>query len=208
MKNTKERILLTALRLFARDGYEAASVSAIAGELGMTKGALYKHYRSKRDIFESILARMERRDAEQAAEYDVPEGPPEEMADAYQNASLDQIAAFSKAMFRYWTQDDFAAPFRKMLTLEQYRSEEMARLYQQYLASGPLGYMSDLFGALGFPQARTEAAGFYGPMFLLYSVYDGAADKEAVLAGIDAFLDNARERLREQLQSGKSQETR
>ena len=49
MSDTKEKILFTALRLFARDGYEAVSVSAIAGELGMTKGALYKHYKNKRD---------------------------------------------------------------------------------------------------------------------------------------------------------------
>ena len=55
MTDTKERILESALRLFARDGYEAVSVSMIAGELGMTKGALYKHYKSKRDIFDSIL---------------------------------------------------------------------------------------------------------------------------------------------------------
>ena len=43
--NTKEKILVTALRLFAVYGYEAVSVSRIAGELGITKGALYKHYR-------------------------------------------------------------------------------------------------------------------------------------------------------------------
>lgn len=39
--NTKEKILVTALRLFAVYGYEAVSVSQIAGELGITKGALY-----------------------------------------------------------------------------------------------------------------------------------------------------------------------
>lgn len=66
MADTKERILMTALRLFARDGYEAVSVSAIAGELGMTKGALYKHYRNKRDIFDSIVERMVQIDAERS----------------------------------------------------------------------------------------------------------------------------------------------
>ena len=35
--NTKEKILVTALRLFAVYGYEAVSVSRIAGELGITK---------------------------------------------------------------------------------------------------------------------------------------------------------------------------
>ena len=53
--NTKEKILVTALRLFAVYGYEAVSVSRIAGELGITKGALYKHYKNKRDIFNSIF---------------------------------------------------------------------------------------------------------------------------------------------------------
>lgn len=37
MSKTKEKILLTALRLFAQDGYEAVSMSKIAGELGITK---------------------------------------------------------------------------------------------------------------------------------------------------------------------------
>lgn len=197
MGDTKERILLTALRLFARDGYEAVSVSAIAGELGMTKGALYKHYQNKRDIFDSIVARMEAYDALRAEEYGVPEGTLEEMADAYRNASVDCMVDYAKAQFRYWTEDEFAAPFRKMLTLEQYRSEEMGRLYQQYLASGPLGYMADLFGSLGIPQPQNEAAGFYAPMFLLYSVYDGAEDPKAVVSAMDDYLENARNYLKQ-----------
>ena len=62
MEDTKEKILLAALRLFANDGYEAVSVSEIAGELGITKGALYKHYKNKKDIFDSIVKRMEEMD--------------------------------------------------------------------------------------------------------------------------------------------------
>lgn len=50
MSNRKEEILIAALHLFAGDGYKAVSVSRIAGELDMTKGALYRHYKSKRDI--------------------------------------------------------------------------------------------------------------------------------------------------------------
>ena len=73
MGNRKEEILIVALHLFARDGYEAVSVSQIAGELDMTKGALYRHYKSKRDIFDCIVQRMEQQDGEQAVEYDMPE---------------------------------------------------------------------------------------------------------------------------------------
>ena len=202
MSDTKERILLAALELFARDGYEAVSVSDIAGSLGMTKAALYKHYRNKRDIFDSILRRMEQRDAEQARQYDLPEGPPEETAEAYGAASAESIAGFGKAMFRYWTEDGFASRFRRMLTLEQYRDPEMGRLYQQYLAAGPLGYTADLLAALGLPRPEEEAAAFYAPIFLLYSVYDGAEDNAAVLALLDALLDGAGARWNEILKEG------
>ena len=58
MKDTRENILLVSLRLFAQEGYEAVSVSQIAGELGLTKGALYRHYANKQAIFESILQAM------------------------------------------------------------------------------------------------------------------------------------------------------
>ena len=71
--DTKEKILQVALALFARDGYEAVSVSMIAGELGMTKGALYKHYENKRAIFDSIVRRMEENDYENAKRFHMPE---------------------------------------------------------------------------------------------------------------------------------------
>ena len=197
MRDTKERILTTALHLFARDGYEAVSVSAIAGELGMTKGALYKHYRNKRDIFDSVVARMEQGDAVQAERYGVPEGTRDEMEEAYRNASLDAVVNFAKAQFRYWTENDFSASFRKMLTLEQFRSGEIMRLYQQYLVSGPLNYMVDLFAAMGIPEPRREAIRFYAPMFLFYSVYDSAEVKETALSAMDEYLETARNHLKE-----------
>ena len=91
MGDTKEAILTTALQLFAGNGYEAVSVSEIAGALGMTKGALYKHYKNKRDIFDHILIRMEQRDAEQAGNCEMPEGTLEEMEEQYRDISMEQF---------------------------------------------------------------------------------------------------------------------
>lgn len=194
MNSTKENILLQALHLFAADGYEAVSVSRIAEALGITKGALYKHYKNKhyknkRDIFNNILIRMEQNDLENAKGFDLPEGPISEMEEQYESASFRQLVAYSKAQFRYWTQNDFALHFRRMLTLEQYRSKEMGQLYQQYLVSGPVSYLSDLFGSLHFEAPQEKAVMFYAPMFLLYSIYDGAEDPAAVLITIDACLE-------------------
>ena len=99
----------------------------------MTKGALYRHYKSKRDIFDCIVKRMEQQDRDQASEYDMPEDEREEMPEQYETVSLDDFVKYSMSMFEYWTEDDFASSFRKMLTIEQFRSEEMQKLYQQYL---------------------------------------------------------------------------
>ncbi len=179
-KTTKEDILIVALRLFAKEGYEAVSVSQIAGELGMTKGALYRHYESKRDIFDHIVKRMEQGDGEQAEEYDMPADEIESMPEKYGKVSLDNFLEYSKSMFAYWTENDFASSFRKMLMLEQFRNEEMQALYQQYLVAGPAEYVKDLFESMGIEDADKKAELFYSVMFFFYSLYDGAKEKEQV----------------------------
>ena len=180
MGNRKKEILIVALHLFARDGYEAVSVSQIAGELDMTKGALYRHYKSKRDIFDCIVHHMEQQDGEQARENEVPEESIEKTPEEYQNVSFDDFVEYSKSMFEYWTEDDFASSFRKMLTIEQFRSEEMQKLYQQYLVAGPASYVKDLFDSMGFTNAKDKAVRFYAVMHFYYSLYDGAEDKKKV----------------------------
>lgn len=180
MRNRKEEILTVALHLFARDGYEAVSVSQIAGELDMTKGALYRHYKSKRDIFDCIVERMEQGDSEQAAEYDMPEDDKESMPDQYKTVSLEEFVEYSKSMFAYWTEDDFASSFRKMLTIEQFRSKEMQSLYQQYLVAGPAFYVKDLLESMGITDAKDKAVRFYAILYFYYSLYDGTDDNEKV----------------------------
>lgn len=177
-RNTKEEILITALHRFARDGYEAVSVSQIAGDLGITKGALYRHYKNKRDIFDHIVARMEQGDSDQAESHDMPEDDIESMPEKYESVSLDDFVQYSRSMFEYWTEDDFASSFRKLLTIEQFRSAEMQALYQQYLVAGPVGYVKDLFKSMGIKGAKKKAAQFYSIMFLYYSIYDGAAERK------------------------------
>ena len=197
MGNRKEEILIVALHLFARDGYEAVSVSQIAGELDMTKGALYRHYKSKRDIFDCIVQRMEQQDSEQARQNEVPEESIEKVPEEYQNVSVEDFVGYSKSMFEYWTKDDFASSFRKMLTLEQFRNEEMQNLYQQYLVSGPAEYVKDLFKNMEIKNPGEEAVKFYANMFFYYSVYDGATDKTKAKCQFEYMLDKIVEEMKQ-----------
>lgn len=207
MKNedTKRRILTEALQLFSVRGYEAVAVEQIAAAVGIRAPSLYKHYRSKRDIFRGILARMEELDAENARACEMPEGTPAETAEAYRNVPLERVRTYTRAMFLYWTENAFAAAFRRLLTLEQYHDPEMARLFQQYLAGGPLAYMADVFRDMADSDetARQLALAFYGPVFLLYSVYDGTGDREQVLAELEWHM----ERFIRGLEAGRGGET-
>lgn len=198
MEDTKEKILLAALRLFANDGYEAVSVSEIAGELGITKGALYKHYKNKKDIFDSIVKRMEEMDFERAVEYEMPEEAARDAADKYKNMPLDKIKKYAIAQFRHWTEEKFSSLFRKMLTVEQYRSREMLAMYHQYLGNGPLDYMKDIFEGMAENELEAEqlAIEFYAPMYMLYGIYDNAEDKRAVFGMLERHLDRFIEKIK------------
>ena len=190
-EGTKARILEAALALFAQNGYLGTSMSDIARQLGITKAALYKHYASKQEILDRIVERMNEMDDERAKAYEMPETAPDGFAETYLHTPVEKIRTYSAAQFDHWTKEPFAANFRKMLTLEQYRDPALARLYQNYLAAGPLAYMAAIFRKLtDSDQAAMELAlAFYGPMYLLYSVYDGAEDKDSVSPLLDAHID-------------------
>ena len=299
MSEMKEKILRTALRLFAQEGYEAVSISRIAGELGLSKGALYRHYRDKRDVLDSIVREMERRDAEGAQEYALPgaeeteamaarrteeneaqetraggqsagntsgareEEPSEGMGasavlsgglpggaefaaardgepsggagfsgardgepsggaefpgareeepsggEGFSGAQREaltngtespavtprQLTEYARRMVRYWTRDEFAADFRRMLTLEQYRDPEMARMLRQYLTIGPMEYTALLLENMGVSHARERAAALCGGMYMLICAGDGEEDASECIALADAHLERMRREL-------------
>ena len=191
MCTTKEKILLTSLKLFAQDGYEAVSISKISGELGMAKSALYKHYKNKRDIFDSIINRMDELDYESAREYNMPDGNMDEIIKGYREISIDKIRIYTEAQFKHWTEEEFSSLFRRMLTLEQYRNQEMADLYQKYLVSGPIDYMTYLFAGITGKkeEAKQLAIEFYGPIFLMYSLYDNKREEDDLAEMLKKHVD-------------------
>ena len=196
MTDTKQRILQEALKLFSQSGYKGTSMNDIASQLNVTKAALYRHYKSKQEILDSIVKKMNELDRERAQEYDMPDGTLEDVAE-YKHIALEKIKQFTKVQFLHWTEDEFCCQFRKMLTLEQYRDPEMAQLYQTYLAEGPLSYMEEVFAGIvnDKKKARQSALDFYGPIFLLYSIYDGAKDKKQVVKMVERHVEEFAKRI-------------
>lgn len=58
---TRERILLAAMQVFSQKGWQRSSLDEIAHAAGLTKGAIYWHFKNKNDLFFALLdARFQR----------------------------------------------------------------------------------------------------------------------------------------------------
>ncbi len=58
---TRNDILQSALDLFDEKGYNNTTLVHIAERIGLTKGAVYWHFKSKQDVFISLIADMDKR---------------------------------------------------------------------------------------------------------------------------------------------------
>ena len=118
-RNTTEDILQASLRLFARAGFEATGMREIAAAVGIQPASVYKHFAGKQAILDAIVERMGERYNLTAAAIGMPEGGMDEQARGYAATPVAQMADLGEAMFRYWTEDEFATLFRQML--KQYK---------------------------------------------------------------------------------------
>ena len=199
MKTTKEKIMQMALKLFAERGFESVSTSMIAGELGITKGALYRHFQSKQEIFDSIIRKMYEQDEKQAEDNSVPVKEYEEDAESYKHTSLKDLCEFVNSQYLYWTENEFALLFRRMISLEQFKNEERRKLYQDTLASGPVQYTENLFremiknGQLNREAkefgARNLAMQLYAPLLLSIQLFDAGGNREKIKSDLRAITE-------------------
>ncbi len=60
-QTTRRKLLRSAEHIFARDGFEAASIEEIADAAGYSRGAFYANFKSKEDLFMALLEDFFRR---------------------------------------------------------------------------------------------------------------------------------------------------
>ncbi|MCR9268538.1 MAG: TetR/AcrR family transcriptional regulator [Hyphomonadaceae bacterium] len=58
-KKTREQLITVATRLFESKGYADTTVKEICLDLGITKGALFHHFKSKEDLFFEVWTRLQ-----------------------------------------------------------------------------------------------------------------------------------------------------
>ena len=176
--NTKSRILDASLTLFSEKGYRSVSVAQIANAVGIKAPSLYKHYKSKRDIFNGILAEMQTRYDKQTATLQMNGSNPSVDAGIFSSVSEEALIQMGLGLFTYFLHDDYVCRFRKMLTIEQFHDTELSALYTKQYTDDPLSYQSQIFSMLGAcglfrpSNADVMALHFYAPLYLLLTLCD------------------------------------
>lgn len=184
MSDTKQRILDEALTLFAQKGYGDVYVGEIAEAVGIKAPSLYKHFKGKKEIFEAIKSEMSGRYLKTALGIGISGEDYSKDASIYKDISNDFLCEIGTGLFLFFLHDDHMSKFRKMLTLEQFKDKDMAKLYSALLYDGPISYQAQIFQSLislgsfkeGDPQLM--AVEFYSPIYMLLTECDRNPDHE------------------------------
>ncbi len=196
--DTKSRILSAALELFSTNGYEGVSVKQIAEGAGIKDSSLYKHFKSKQEIFDTLLIQMSARFEETVAFYKLPQGEIENVAKEYGKRDLVWLKKACEAIFLFFLKDEKASKFRKLLMIEQYKNPEAAKTFRSWFADEAMRFQEALFaqmmkqGYFKAAPAKIIALQFYAPFFLLLCLYDTLPEKEdealsLLMAHVDQF---------------------
>lgn len=182
--DTKQKILDVALTLFAEKGYGNVYVGQIAEGVGIKAPSLYKHYKSKQDIFDAILEEMHNRYNNQTSLLNINGNDFQSDSQFYKNISEDELVKIGIGLFSFFLHDEYECKFRKMLTIEQFSNKELAALFSNQYFNEPQKYQSGLLqmlilqGLMKNENPSIMALQFFAPIYLLMTVCDREPHRE------------------------------
>lgn len=163
----KKKLQNTALKLFSAKGYSAVSVRDITKAIGRRETCLYNYFRNKQALMDSLAADY----AEQAGK-----------AIKSLRSGLKQMSEVNRATFLHLTEslileyltEASLLKFTRVMMIEQSNSEEMRKMYTNYLYIIPLIYLGELFTKAKKPEGTVAdsvdflSTSFYGLMLLYF----------------------------------------
>ena len=147
-EDTKQRILEKSLELFASKGYDAVSVGEIAKAVGVKAPSLYNHCASKQAIFDAIVESTAAHYEKDTGEISIHVQDVKQDFALFTHISEDALVEKVRQIFFYSLHDHTVSQFRQMMTLEQFRSPELAELYSRRYVDRMIDYHADIFRTL------------------------------------------------------------
>ena len=184
-KDTKERILAAALDMFSQNGYSGTNIRELTASLGLVKSGLYKHFKSKEEIWDTLLDEL-------IAYYETRFGSMEHLPPVPD--SLEELITMTMRMVSFTVHDETVVKTRKILTIEQFRDERARELATKYFLTGLKDMFAPLFagmmdkGLLRRDDPAMLAFAYTAPISALIHLCDREPDKTTeAIAQVEAF---------------------
>ncbi len=138
-KDTRERILETALQMFSQNGYAGTNIRELTASLGLVKSSMYKHFESKEAIWNALLDQM-------IAYYGERFGSPERLPPVPD--SLEGLVQMTLEMVNFTVHDEKIVMTRKVLAIEQFRDERARGLATKHFLTGLTEMFTPVFAGM------------------------------------------------------------
>ena len=142
--NTKQAILEAALDLFSVHGFEATSISQIAGAVGIRKASLYSHFDSKQAILDALIQEV----LEQYGKRSIFAKTDWEKDTESLPLTADDAVKMIQSQIQYILHDPSISKGRKMLVIEQFRNVDLAKLLTKQNYSDVMHYFTGMIQCL------------------------------------------------------------
>ena len=178
--NTKQEVLEAALELFSVQGFEATSISQIAGAVGIRKASLYSHFESKQAILDALVKEV----LGQYAEHSIFARTDWEKNAEKLPLTPDEAVEMIQEQIRYIIHDPYISRARKMLMIEQFQNQELAKLQTKQNYSDVMQYFTGLIkcliqkGILAEDDPEIMAAQFCLPISVWINLCDREPERE------------------------------
>lgn len=177
---TKDKILIEALSLFSVSGFSGVSVRDIAKAVGIRESAIYKHYKNKQQLFDTIVevsaGRIDSLQEELISKFN-------HNVNTKEVFPISIIQEIYCNIFLFYLTDDILSKFRRMMTIEHLKDNELNRKFKDMFIEKTLSYQSEVFrklineGKVNGTNPDIMAIHFYSPIFMLFFRYDFEDDK-------------------------------
>lgn len=183
---TKEKIIDEALTLFSINGFNGTSVKSIANAVGIKDSSLYKHFKSKQEILDTIVKSIYNQIEHMSDKFGLPpEKNIEKAAEIFAKFSEDDLVHFSKHIFLFYLNDSVISRFWRMGNIEQYQNPDVYKVFSELFLEQSISYQTELFSEMIKKNVFIDidpsvmAMSFYAPIYFLLSKYNNTYAKEA-----------------------------
>lgn len=194
-EDTKQRIIDKALELFSANGYDFVSMGEIAEAVGIRAPSLYNHYSGKQAIFDAIVETAAVQYEEYTDKIDIHVQDSAQDIPVFTEITEDGLVEKVRQIFDYSLHNNTISRFRRMMTIEQFRSPELSELYTKRYVERIVSYHAGIFrslitqGEILDENPDTLAMMYVAPVITLIGICDRQPEKEQeCLEKLDAHV--------------------